>query len=465
MSGGIKVKELLEKSISSVDADYMDARWEEITHSKIFFSGRDLKEISQSTMSGCHIRAMAEGGIGSNSCTDPDNLNHTIGIALLSAKSYGKRKKSKVTFAPASVVKDTVRVNPEIDPRNISMEEKKELLKDYVKLVIDNPGVQTASFVYSEHVSNKIFINTEGTNITQEQIFCDIAGRIVTRDNGLIQSKSIHLGASDNFGKLKNRQEDVEKSLKIALELTKTSPVDSGVYTVILDPSIAGVFTHEAFGHLSEADGVINNQSIRKEMRLGRKMGPDILNISDQGNFPGKAGHYIYDDEGVPSRKTALIKDGILVGRLHSRYTASIFEEPVTGNARAVDYTFTPIVRMSNIFVEPGDSNLEDMISSIKKGIYLIGHKGGQTIGDMFTFGAQYGYLIENGEIKEMVRDLNMTGNLFNTLQNVVAVGNNFKTDESGGCGKGSVGPMQMLWSSGHGGPSIMIKDVVIGGV
>ena len=257
----------------------------------------------------------------------------------------------------------------------------------------------------------------------------------------------------------------MEKTLKIALELVNSRPVSSGKYMVILDPSITGVFTHEAFGHLSEADGLVNNRSIRNEMKIGRRMGPEILNISDQGNYPGKPGFYAYDDEGVAARKTLLIKDGELVGRLHSRETAAVFGEEVTGNARAVDYTFTPIVRMSNIFIEEGTSDVDEMISSIKKGVYMIGHKGGQTIGDMFTFGAQYGYLIEDGKIKEMVRDLNMTGNLFTTLQNVMAVGNNFSTCESGGCGKGSVGPMQMLWSSGHGGPSIMVKDVIIGGV
>jgi len=459
------VKEILEKALSSTDADYMDARWEEITHSSIVFSGAELKSISKSTMSGCHVRALTEGGMGSNSCTDMDNLRHAIGIALLSAKSSGKRRKNKVKLAKIPVVKDTVKVNPEIDPRSISLEEKKELLKEYIDIVINVPGVQTAQFYYSEHDSNKLFINTEGASINQEQVFCSIAGSILTKDNGIIQSKSIHLGASDNYGKLKNRHKDIEKSLKIALELVHSKPIDSGKYTVILDPSISGVFTHEAFGHLSEADSLVSNHSIRNEMRIGRRMGKEILNISDQGNYPGKAGHYIYDDEGVAARKTPLIKEGILVGRLHSRESAEVFGEEITGNARAVDYTFTPIVRMSNIFIEPGESDVKEMIASIKKGIYMIGHKGGQTIGDMFTFGAQYGYLIENGEIKEMLRDLNMTGNLFTTLQNILAIGNNFTTDESGGCGKGSVGPMQMLWSSGHGGPSIMVKDVIIGGV
>ena len=461
----MKEKDILEKALSSADAEYLDARWEKISHSKVLFSGRDLKEISQSTMIGGHIRAVADGGMGCNSWTDMDNLAHAVSIAILSAKSTGKRKKDKISLAPVPVVKDTVKINPEIDPRPISLEEKKDLLKEYLDIVLDVPKIQTATMYYEEHASDKLFMTTEGTCINQEQVFCAIYGRITARDDGIIQSSSIHFGACDNYGKLKNRHSDVEKKLKIALDLLSAKPVNSGVYTVILDPSISGVFTHEAFGHLSEADSIANNKSIRNEMRIGRRMGSEILNISDTGNFPGVSGHYIYDDEGVTSRKSLLIKDGVLVGRLHSRITSSVYDEPVTGNARAVDFTFTPIVRMSNIFVERGTSSVEEMIASIDKGIYLIGHKGGQTIGDMFTFGAQYGYMIEKGQIKNMVRDLNITGNLFETLQNIVAIGNDFSMDESGGCGKGSVGPMQMLWSSGHGGPHLMVKDVVIGGI
>jgi TldD protein len=459
------LKEILEKALSLPDAEYLDARWEKISHSKVIFSGRELKEISQSTMSGGHVRALADGAMGCNSCTDTNNLDHAIGIAVLSAKSSGRRKKNRVILSPAPVIKETVTVTPESDPRTISLEEKKDLLREYVDIAMGVPKIQTISLGYSEHASQKIFINTDGTCINQEQLFCAIGGSITARDNGIIQSTSIHLGASDNFAKLRNRHKDVEKKLKIALDLLSSKPVESGVYTVILDPSISGVFTHEAFGHLSEADTLVNNHSIRNEMKLGRRMGKEILNISDRGNLPGAAGHYIYDDEGVASRKTPLVKEGILVGRLHSRETAAVFGEEITGNARALDYNFTPIVRMSNIFIEPGEASQEEMISSIKKGIYLIGHKGGQTIGDMFTFGAQYGYLIENGKISTMLRDLNITGNLFITLQNIMAIGKDFTMDESGGCGKGSVGPMQMLWASGHGGTAIMVKDVVIGGI
>jgi len=459
------LQDVLKKALSNADVDYMDARWEKISHSKVLFSGRDLKEISQSTMIGGHIRALCDGATGCNSWSDMDNLGHALGIAVLSAKSSAKRKKDKVILAPVPVVTDNVKVNPEIDPRSISLEEKKDLLKEYLDIAINVPKIQTVNMLYEEHASEKLFINTEGTCINQEQLFCAIYGRIIARDNGIIQSAAIHLGASDNYGKLKNRHSDIEKKLKVALELLTAKPVEPGIYTVILDPGISGVFTHEAFGHLSEADSIVNNQSIRQEMRMGRRMGPEILNISDEGNFPGACGHYVYDDEGVASRKNLLIKDGVLVGGLHSRASASVFNEPVTGNARALDYNFTPIVRMSNIFVERGSSTLEEMISSIDKGIYLIGHRGGQTIGDMFTFGAQYGYLIEKGKLEGMVRDLNITGNLFVTLQNIVAIGSDFAMDESGGCGKGSVGPMQMIWASGHGGPHLMVKDVVIGGM
>jgi TldD protein len=167
----------------------------------------------------------------------------------------------------------------------------------------------------------------------------------------------------------------------------------------------------------------------------------------------------------VASRRTELVKEGVLCGRLHSRASAAAFGEEITGNMRAVDYRYNPIVRMSNIFIENGETSFDDLVAQCEDGLYLIGAKGGQSIGDLFSFGAQYGYKIEKGKITGLVRDINMSGNLFTTMKAILAVGNDFRLNESAGCGKGSVGPMQMMWASGHGGPHTLLEDIVIGGV
>ena len=130
---------------------------------------------------------------------------------------------------------------------------------------------------------------------------------------------------------------------------------------------------------------------------------------------------------------------------------------------RAVDSHHTPIVRMSNIYIEPGTSSFDDMISSIENGYYLVGAKGGQTTGDQFTFGAQWGYRIRNGRLGGMVRDINMSGELFSTLEAISMVGSDLSFAERGGCGKGM--PMQLNAKSGKGAPHIKIDSVTIGGI
>jgi TldD protein len=115
---------------------------------------------------------------------------------------------------------------------------------------------------------------------------------------------------------------------------------------------------------------------------------------------------------------------------------------------------------MGTIFVQPGISKFNELLKQVDNGLYICDAKGGQTTGGNFTFGAQYGYLIKDGKIGPMIRDINMMGNLFTTLENIQAVGDDFSISEKGGCGKG-----QTNIKSGHGGPHMVIKDTVVGGI
>ena len=229
---------------------------------------------------------------------------------------------------------------------------------------------------------------------------------------------------------------------------------------MVLDPILAGVFTHEAFGHLSESDFVYENDRMREIMVLGRKFGKPLLNIVDGGAVPGYRGSYKYDDEGIPSTKTYLIKEGVLVGRLHSRETAAKMGERPTGNARAISYSHQPIVRMSNTYIEPGATTFEEMISDIKEGVYAKNWYGGMTSMEMFTFSAGEAYMIRNGKIAELLRPVVLSGNVFTTLENIDAIGNDLDMNQGGGCGKGGQSPLAVS----NGSPHIKISDCLVGG-
>ena len=330
-------------------------------------------------------------------------------------------------------------------------------------IILGEPNVITTQTYYDEFGSRRVFGNSEGSAIEYELLNCGIVGFIVAKKGDVVQRVRFAFGGCEEYGRLLDREADLKKQIAKACELLDAEPVKAGVFPVVLNPSEAGVFIHEAFGHLSEGDGLQNNPAFRAKLQMGTMLGRPILSVSDDPTLEGRPGHFLVDDEGVRGVKTRLITDGVLTGRLHSRETAAEFGEDLSGNMRAVDAQYTPLVRMSNIFIEPGEPSFDEMIASIDTGYYLVGAKGGQTSGDQFTFGSQWGFRIENGKLGSMVRDINMSGELFSTLQAISMVGDDLTFGERGGCGKGS--PMQTNRKSGTGAPHIKIDAVTIGGV
>ena len=283
----------------------------------------------------------------------------------------------------------------------------------------------------------------------------------MAKDGMDVQQAYNSIGDLRGYSKVENFEESCEEVTKRAVDLLSAKPVDAGKYTVIVDPKLCGVFTHEAFGHLSEADFIYENQKLREIMKIGKRFGSDELSIVDDGTLAGEAGYNKYDSEGTPAQKTYLIKDGILTNRLHSRETAAKMNEKPTGNARAISYGSEPIVRMTNTYMESRDQTFEEMLAGVDDGIYAKGSLGGQTNTEMFTFSAEEAYKIKDGKICEQVRDVVLTGNVFETLMNIDAIGNDrVMFGGLGGCGKGGQSPLRVS----DGGPHIRIKNVTIGG-
>ena len=175
---------------------------------------------------------------------------------------------------------------------------------------------------------------------------------------------------------------------------------------------------------------------------------------------PGLRGSFSYDDEGVAAAKTDLIREGVLVGRLHSRETAARMGEAPTGNARAISYQFPPIVRMTNTYIEPQQATFDDIVSEIDDGVYAKNWYGGMTSMEMFTFSAGEAYRIRNGRVEELLRPVVLSGNLFETLENIDAIGNDLEMNQGGGCGKGGQSPLAVS----NGSPHIRIRNCLVGG-
>jgi TldD protein len=283
----------------------------------------------------------------------------------------------------------------------------------------------------------------------------------VARRNGTIERGLESIGLRRGWKSVQDREPGFREAAERAVALLDAPMVRGGTYPVILDPELAGVFIHEAFGHLSEADFVYENPQARAMMTLGRRFGKPVLNVGDNGAARGLRGTLPFDDEGTPTQDTTLIKDGILVGRLHSRETAAAMGERPTGNARAISFRYPPIVRMTNTYIANGQGSFDDLIKDVKLGVYACGAFGGQTMLENFSFTAAYGRMIRDGQVGELVKDVVLAGNLFQTLDRIDHLAGDFRWNEmGGGCGKGGQVPLPVT----EGAPHVRIEEALIGG-
>jgi len=451
--------ETLRSMLSKASAEYADIRYEIKKETKIVFNGRELFHIGANSTDGFVIRILNKGGLSSVSFTRPADAKAAVRTAEENAALVARNVKKPVLFKKADVIKDTFLPRIDGDPRHVPIDEKLQLTRQYNSIPLKYEKIATTTISYSEIVREKYFISTEGSEIREDLITTSLGGMITSRDGTLTQNVRVGTGGSHGFALLRNREEEFEKKTAIALDLLQAKPVSGGTHNIVLNPDLSGVFTHEAFGHFSEADLIEDSPTMRDRMQIGSQLGNEALTITDDPTIPQQLGFYCYDDEGIKARPVMLMKEGVLAGRLHSRRTAAAFGEELTGHCVAEDYRFAPIVRMGTIFIEPGQNSLEDLLALLGDGLYILDHKGGQTSGENFTFGAQYGYIIKGGRKGEMVRDINISGNLYHTLKNITAVGNDLVLSETGGCGKGQVNVR-----SCHGGPHILVNDVVTGG-
>ena len=449
----------LSGMIDGVGADFVDIRYEVKTETRIEFNGSEIKAVGSNKTDGYVVRVLKDGGFAGATVTKEEDVPRAIQLALEGAETIVSTGGKKTELARVPVSKEKVTLQLDGDPREIPIDEKIQLTKKYNRLMLDMPSIETTTMTYREIAREKHYVNSQGAEISEDLVTTNIVGEAIAKRDDLVQNIRFAIGGADGYNRLIGREDVFRKRAEIAAQLLNAKPVEAGTYDVILSPLLAGVFTHEAFGHFSEADIIEDNPSLREKMSLGEKLGSDAVTIIADSTIPNQIGYYRYDDEGVAVKPVTLMDRGVLTGRLHSRRTASSFDEPVTGHAVAEDMRFEPIVRMGTIYVKPEDKDFDQLLSELGDGLYLVDGKGGQTSGENFTFGAQYGFIVSDGKVGPMVRDINIMGNLFTTLQNIEAVGNEMELSERGGCGKG-----QLNIKSALGGPNVLIRNMVVGG-
>ena len=450
------IRDRISDALKGHDARYIEIRVEEGESSHVRYRGKELDEIGRTSSVGGCIRALA-GGWGFVSFNNLEGLREKVATAVRNAQFVTD---TGIEIAPIEPVVDIVPPVIKKDPRGVSLADKKALLDEYVELINANPKITSGTVAYADGGRSRIFATADGSYIQQQKVDVSLRLNAMARDGGEVQQSGVSLGSNGDYGFVETLHDTSREISDRAVALLAAPQVKGGEYTVVLEPVLAGVFVHEAFGHLSEADHVYENERMREIMVMGKRFGGPHLNVVDGAAVEGLRGSYKYDDEGVKSTRSYLLKEGVLVGRLHSRETAATLGEDPTGNARAISSSFPPIVRMTNTFIEPGENTLEDLLADVKDGLYVSNWYGGMTSMEQFTFSAGETYAIRNGRIEELMRPVLLSGNLFTTLENLDAVANDLDMNQGGGCGKGGQSPLPVS----NGSPHIRIQKCLIGG-
>jgi len=439
--------------------DYLAIRLEQSEGTDIFLRGGQTETLSEGIAIGGHVRACHQGGWGFASFNDLETLATRVEEAIAAAKLIRNEETLLAPVQPVQVTQSLPLTGT--DPRQVPLGRKKQLCHHYADLLQQvDQRVTTTSVRYSDTIQRVVLATSEGTLIDQSWADMEMRFAATARNGERVQTGRETTGSRQAYEDLEGLDLQVAEAAQRAVAALELPPVRGGTYEVVIDPILTGLFVHEAFGHLSEADMTYENPELLEAMSMGRRFGPENLQIFDGAALQGHRGSYWYDDEGTPATNTQLIQDGVLVGRLHSRETAGKLNETPTGNARCLNYHYSPLVRMTNTWIGRGDTPVSDLLTDIKEGVYARNWLEGMTNGEMFTFTAGEAWMIRNGRLAEPVRDVTLSGNVFRTLANIVAIGDDFYWDESGGCGKGGQNGLPV----GCGGPSLRIRNVVVGG-
>ena len=450
-------RDLIDDALTGNGADYCEVRIEETDSTRLTWRGKSLEDIAQTSGRGGNVRALVNGGWGFVSFNDLTGLKKRVADAVNQARAASGDGNH---FAKVGAHVDSVEPLLVKDPAEIPLADKKRQMDSYNDVIWSVDGIQSSDMIYGDTSRKILFGNSDGSYIEQNRVHVIARISAQARKNGDVQQAGFSIGSVGDYALVEGLDEQVLDAANRAVGLLYAKPLEGGEWTTILDPVLAGVFVHEAFGHLSEADNVAENDKLQEIMVLGRQFGGKHLNVVDGASMPGLRGSYAYDEEGTPATRTDLIREGKLVGRLHSRETAARMGESPTGNARAISHAYPPIVRMTNTIIENGEASFEDLLEGVDKGVYVKNWYGGMTQHEMFTFSSGEAYMIRNGRVEEAVRPVMLTGNIFTTLHNIDAIGNDLDMNQGGGCGKGGQMPLPVS----NGSPHIRIRSCLISG-
>jgi len=458
-----RLQDLTDKIIRYADksgVQYCDARAEQQSKKSILIENGEIEHVRNSEDKGIGVRLIKNGSWSFCSITNPksfDEIKEILDNTIKNSEHIHSYQKNKINLYKNSINKKQINF-PVLKKPGIN-----ELIEIGLECdkIIKNTAKITKSIINPYYtINSKYFTNTEGSEILQN--FTDVIIEMVAtaHESGQTQSVNITEGGRGGLERISNKaQQSATHISKKASQLISAKPVKEETTTVVMNPDFVSLLTHEILGHPSEADRVLG-----KEMawaggawwkgKIGEKIGSENLNVFDDPTIKESLGWYYFDDEGVKTKKTSLIEKGILKNHMQNRETSEVFNTAPTGNMRATNYRYMPLIRMACTCIANGDQKVDEIIKDVKNGYYISNMKIPSI--DMkrhnWSISCQYAQKIENGELTDLQRDVIVMGTAPEFFNSINACGNDFTVRPITNCGKGD--PMQSM-IMGNGGPTI----------
>lgn len=458
------------------EIEYGDIRLSEINTEFLNVKNEKVDAIKTSTSKGYGIRVINGGwGFASSDDLSKKGIKKTIEKAKKIGKASSKVS-DDIELKDVEIHQDEYTTPHKIDPFDVETKEKLDYLMDINKRMNIDDRVKVRNSTFTAWKIQKGFASTEGAKIEQNLIYSGGGISVNTTDGDNSQRRSYPYGPdfhSEGYEYFKNLNllEKAEKIAQDGVDLLDAEQCPEGEMDIILNTNQLALQIHESCGHPTELDRVLGTEanyagtSFLTPDKLNKfRYGSEIVNIVSDATTEGGLGTYGYDDEGVKAKKVDLVKDGMFVGYQSSREDATQVDVEVSGNMRAEGWQNLPLVRMSNINLLPGDWSKKEIIEETDKGIIFDGPKS-YSIDDKrlnFQFGSELGYLVENGEIKKLIKNPTYTGISYDFWRNCDAIAGDdeWRLHGDSQCGKGE--PHQTM-KVGHGCAPSRFKDIRVG--
>jgi TldD protein len=435
------MEDILTKAVRSMQdqgAEFCDARHQVIERTFIAFVDGGVRTIDNGRLEGVVLRSRFNGSWGYASTVDMGNESVMDAClrSVVNAK-HGTSKGRKIPERKANRSKLPAQVR--IHPSKVPIEEKVSVMKDLDRAQKIDDRVVNVNSVYREEIKNNLLVSSFGDSLQWEEVRARLFAQPVVHEGDRTEYYFDLIDGTKGFEMIK--EADImafgKHAAEEAVKMLQAKKAPSGLHTVISDPMISGLLAHEVMGHASEADEVVKKRSFLSSV-VGKKVASPLITMVDDGTIAGAHGSIPFDDEGTPSSRTTIIREGIYQGYMHNLETAAEMGVEPTGNGRAQDFGHRVWVRMTNTFFDKGDASLEEMLEDVKYGVltdHMISGMEDPVAGG-FEAKALRGFLIENGKVTDMLRSFTLTGSALEILKTTDAVGKEVVFD-GGTCGKG----------------------------